>query len=989
MKQRKKSFGMRISAFVLSFAMVCTLLAGVNVVAFAAEADDELTDSVSVLRAYNPNNSEHLYTIDETEYNANVSRGYQGEGEAWKAPIYSETEVWRAYNPNSGEHMLASEAEVYALEAAGWQNEGFKMYSDDDMGTPIYRVFNPNSNDAGSHHYCGYEEAAGLVGLGWEWDNDGEPVIYGVAEEPPVILVGLTDADQISAKSIKVTFDQNAAGLVDKDDISVVATDGTLEIPVLSMTMDQDGMGATLDLSVALQDAKDYSVVLNDSQVTFTASVGDVATIALKTASAQQGVETPIEFALFDEMGVDVTSTVNVDSYCTVTVDSDSDVSSDTSKPSKSTITMNEVGGLATVTVTYNNGELEEDIETTGIITCIEPEAVVGMGIYYDVPVGKEFQYINQSSGCSKFYWRLIQTSPVQVEENEADENVFFTAVDENLVPLEYDSYTVESSNDDIMNVTSDTDNGKYVKMTVTGNTVGTANIVITATKNGKDTPYTIPVTVTKEGVLKNVKITTTRSTMSNAYDEDYYGEIKVEAYDSNGREIENPGVSYEVANADTKSGDEDIVASIKDVVVPSTQTAAPGQQTGGFQVDALGYYTAFGSIGGTRTVNVDVSKDDVVITRPVNIKVTPIAEAVWNDGRDMNPANLTYYVEIDDSTLDTTDDKASMGQAATRVKLAAKYGSTFVGYVRDNLAAQAAGDPGYTIGLNASVATDSAIKVSDTSRIDNVKLGIKYGASYSENGALYNSAVNVQTDKANLKAYNPSAVAGVIATVPGAEDNAAGWAQAKIAYDTGASPVNPNNGVVTALNYVTGLGQVAAGAQEITAYMDATNSNLDFWFAQEGKYTVTFVYDLGTGATAKETTNTASLTVKNGFKAMNPITNISTRVVDNLGEANIIEEAITTMTDMNNNTSMHESIKGLYGAAWNGETVNAVVKPIPATYDGTVANDFRTFNDLDQSNNRVTVKYALIEDYVGQLNGAVPVKIQFMTPINSTFRMV
>ena len=56
MKQRKKSFGMRISAFVLSFAMVCTLLAGVNVVAFAA--DDDLSDTVSVqLRVVTVNTS--------------------------------------------------------------------------------------------------------------------------------------------------------------------------------------------------------------------------------------------------------------------------------------------------------------------------------------------------------------------------------------------------------------------------------------------------------------------------------------------------------------------------------------------------------------------------------------------------------------------------------------------------------------------------------------------------------------------------------------------------------------------------------------------------------------------------------------------------------------------------------------------------------------------------------------------------------------------
>ena len=247
--------------------MVCTLLAGVNVVAFAADdSDDSLTDTVSVLRAYNPNNGEHLMTVDETEYNANVARGYSGEGEAWVAPLYSDTEVYRVYNPNSGEHLLlASKAEYDATVAAGWEGEGQKMYSDDEMGVPIYRVFNPNANDAGSHHYCGKEEAEGLVAIGWQWDLNGEPAMYGVAEEPPVVVVGLTDADQISANSIMVEFDQAATGLVDKDDIDVVAADGTLTIPVNKMTLSDDGMTATLDLAIALSDQKDYVVTLTGS----------------------------------------------------------------------------------------------------------------------------------------------------------------------------------------------------------------------------------------------------------------------------------------------------------------------------------------------------------------------------------------------------------------------------------------------------------------------------------------------------------------------------------------------------------------------------------------------------------------------------------------------------------------------------------------------------------------------------------------------------
>ncbi len=174
--------------------MVCTLLAGVNVVAFAA--DEDSSDSVSVLRAYNPNNGEHLMTIDQAEYEANVARGYSGEGTAWKAPTASSTPIYRIYNPNSGEHMLTANA---AECPAGWQAEGQKMYSDDEQGVPIYRVFNPNATDAGSHHYCGKEEATGLVARGWNWDNNGEPVLYGVDDGTIVESAKIVDVSGLQA----------------------------------------------------------------------------------------------------------------------------------------------------------------------------------------------------------------------------------------------------------------------------------------------------------------------------------------------------------------------------------------------------------------------------------------------------------------------------------------------------------------------------------------------------------------------------------------------------------------------------------------------------------------------------------------------------------------------------------------------------------------------------------------------------------------------
>jgi hypothetical protein len=182
MKQRKKSFGMRISAFVLSFAMVCTLLAGVNVVAFAA---DGATETVAVSKFYNDadkgGDGEHLFTKDQDEMSWLSSLPtWNNEGVAWKAPVSSSTSVYRCYNPNSGEHLYVDEGYADYLAGMGWNKEKLAFYSDDNEGVPVYRLWN-GQDGVGSHHFTTDEgEVAWLVSLGWTAED---VAFFGVKED--------------------------------------------------------------------------------------------------------------------------------------------------------------------------------------------------------------------------------------------------------------------------------------------------------------------------------------------------------------------------------------------------------------------------------------------------------------------------------------------------------------------------------------------------------------------------------------------------------------------------------------------------------------------------------------------------------------------------------------------------------------------------------------------------------------------------------------
>ena len=122
-----------------------------------------------VYRAYNPNNGEHLYTVDEKEYKHVASVGWDAEGVAFMAEEEKNGQaLYRVYNPNSGlHHYTLDEKEKNTLVSLGWHDEKVAWYtSKKPQSAPVYRVYNPND---GNHHYTmNKQEKDVLVSYGWQ-----------------------------------------------------------------------------------------------------------------------------------------------------------------------------------------------------------------------------------------------------------------------------------------------------------------------------------------------------------------------------------------------------------------------------------------------------------------------------------------------------------------------------------------------------------------------------------------------------------------------------------------------------------------------------------------------------------------------------------------------------------------------------------------------------------------------------------------------------
>ena len=128
---------------------------------------DQYYEFKNVHRLFNPNLSEHFYTISENEAKNLIKAGWNYEGTTWTSPsvkIDGCEDVYRLRNPNNGRHFFTiKEGEMNKLVGQGWILEKIAFYSYD--GIEITRLYNPYNGD----HLLTYnlQEIEDLRKIGW------------------------------------------------------------------------------------------------------------------------------------------------------------------------------------------------------------------------------------------------------------------------------------------------------------------------------------------------------------------------------------------------------------------------------------------------------------------------------------------------------------------------------------------------------------------------------------------------------------------------------------------------------------------------------------------------------------------------------------------------------------------------------------------------------------------------------------------------------
>ena len=541
----------------------------------------------------------------------------------------------------------------------------------------------------------------------------------------------LATIQQTASNAFTATFTADASKTYTKDDIAVAAADGSSVLAVKSVEYSQDGLSAKVTVFGTFVNGTAYKVTCKDVTLDMTAKVGAVARVAIDTASAEKNVETPIEFKLFDADGIDVTPSVSVDTTCFVTV-TGAYSAIDTSKASKSTITMSNVKDEAEVTVTYNSNENgAQDITATQKVTCVDAKVIDGTKVFATKKADLA------KSGCTKFYLGLSDASVDTTVD--ASTTTYFCAKDGNKV-LSYDSYEVESSNDDVatVDVTTGKDAGKFAEINVYGHKEGSAQVNVKATKNGQAKYYTIPVSVKKVSELTQMNVSVTNPTMSNVNDVDYKGTVKVQLLDQYKNVMTTGNVSLKIKTAVTTGSG----LTFKNDSGSRVDTTTAKFNYPNYEAD----YFAQNAQAKTYTIEVTGAdpRTGKTIVRNINVTVKNIDLTTVSDF-----SKLTYQIELSTATIDENPiDEAGWSKTwddATTAKLYATYNGLFAGYVRK---------------------VDSKVKVANqdaSANLSDVKVSATFGTTTYAPGNLFgNSTDAVSIDETAGDTFNAVAANNV-----------------------------------------------------------------------------------------------------------------------------------------------------------------------------------------------------------------------------------
>lgn len=461
---------------------------------------------------------------------------------------------------------------------------------------------------------------------------------------------------QTAANKIEITYSGDMHQDRESGDYTVKNALGS-SVVVKNMTFSADGKTATLTLHSCLKDGTKYTVSDQEEEKSFVASVGIPIELRILTKKVTVDKETPLECALYDQKGIDVTEAYPGTIEYTAEV-MNGYIKDDTK------LYMTEVNKTATVTANYvsrTNANLR--LQNTAVIMCVAAE----------ISDETNFTLTKETSAPD-----FTATSYKDNRKVSVDSKYYahFRALDADGSEIEYSSVKYESSDSDTMIVT---ESGQ-----VTPIRNGSVKVIVTAVYAGEEYVYSYDVTIAEASYLKDVRLSTYNVKISNVYNEQYSRYIDVTAYDQYGEVY--PLTNETASFTDNDMYKQDLVTydAASDRIVVKASAAISGTYgytltltTGGQKVSvAFNVIVSAVPLTGTETYEVEIDKSkmdlslntDISSSQFVDVRLAKYRGDVFMNYLSFTSATITKdgYYYGDDLSLGGTLAKQTLGASSS-----------------------------------------------------------------------------------------------------------------------------------------------------------------------------------------------------------------------------------------------------------------------------------------------------------------------------------
>ena len=354
---------------------------------------------------------------------------------------------------------------------------------------------------------------------------------YNKYDEVKVTVVdGLLDVKQTAANKLSLSFSKDVSTTLKASEIAIEEVASHAVQAVKGLSFSKDGKTVTLETYLNFVDKKEYKLTYDKKDFAFTASVGEVASIALKTDKVVYNEETAIKYALYDANGIDITNVID-DSRVTVDVETKSGYTTDGGKK----IVLINKGDVATVTVTYHTYKYENGSEITfvakGTIVAVD-ETEVTFGNYEKFTIAE-----------GEPDWNKLTNPVTRIAIGDNGFKVYLRVKDssDNYIAQADIKYT--SSNKDVLIVAED---GSLLPVKE-----GAAYVIATTGKAS----WTLPVTVVAERKANGVSVDKPSVTVSNSNNANDTAVVTVTVKDQYGDKFDSTIEDVTIVPADKDSG--------------------------------------------------------------------------------------------------------------------------------------------------------------------------------------------------------------------------------------------------------------------------------------------------------------------------------------------------------------------------------------------------------------------------------------------------